>query len=604
VSEKTTKSSGVPPAPKDADAAQTKRGDPTPVGSRPWPHVGSLRRFGPVALVVAGLVAGGTVATVRSQTATGTVSPGAESSTQRQSDPADNPALPVTYPMAKQAGHTSAYHWQAGCDFSTGRLSVPSVYAPPCVPAFSGSNGGATTNGVTSTTITVVYYVPPPGDLASQIEGAAGTPATNVATVENYAAMFNRVMTLYGRRVAMVPYNATGTSTDAVAARADAIRVAKQIHAFASIGGPAQTPAYEDELARLHVMCLACGLGAEYANYQSDSPYLWGLLPTPDTLLTVALRYVFTQLMNRNAIYAGEAAFRRHRRVFALVHYDQNPPVYGALTKKISAQIAQAHLTLALNESYLLDLSELPAEAATIAEHLKHVGASTVIFAGDPIMPIYLTKACAAIGYFPEWVITGTVFTDTSTLGRYYQQSEWAHAFGITSLAVPVPIQMGNAYAVYRWYYGSDPPAPRTAPVILPPVQQLFEGIELAGPDLTPKTFEGGLFRLPPSGGGPTTPLQSFGYQGAPPLPSYTTPSDYTFIWYDANAKGTDEEGVYGSGMERYVDGGRRYPSTSAPTGEVPMFQVSGSVMDYPTNSPGIKTPNYPPWPGSPAAAG
>jgi hypothetical protein len=401
----------------------------------------------------------------------------------------------------------------------------------------------------------------------------------------------------------LVPYNATGVSTDAVAARADAIRVAEQIHAFASIGGPAQTPAYEDELARLHVICLDCGLGATYTSYQADAPYLWGLLPTPDTLLNEAFHYVFTQLQNRDAIYAGEASFRRHKRTFAFIHYDTSPPVYTSLTAELTREIDKAHLKLALNESYLLDLSELPSEAATIAEHLKRSGASTVIFAGDPIMPIYLTKACAAIGYYPEWVITGTVFTDTSTLGRYYDQAEWSHAFGISSLAVPTPIQLGDAYNIYHWYYDTDPPAPMTAPVLLPPIEQLYDGAEMAGPDLTAQTFAGGIFRLPPTGGGPTTPLEAYGYQGAPPRPSYASPADYTFIWYDATAKGTDEEGVYGPGMVRYVDHGRRYPATGGPTSEVPMFQVAGSVTEYPTYPPGAKPPSYPPWPGSPAAA-
>ncbi len=77
-------------------------------------------------------------------------------------------------------------------------------------PSSRGNNGGATVPGVTATVITVVYYIPPPGDLASAIEGAAGTPATNLATAENYVAMFNRIIPLYGRRVVLVPYDATG----------------------------------------------------------------------------------------------------------------------------------------------------------------------------------------------------------------------------------------------------------------------------------------------------------------------------------------------------------------------------------------------------------
>jgi hypothetical protein len=318
------------------------------------------------------------------------------------------------------------------------------------------------------------------------------------------------------------------------------------------------------------------------------------VLPTDDTILSAAFTYVTTQLQHRDAIYAGEASFRDHPRVFALVHYDQSPPIYSSVTARLDAQFAKSGLTFALNESYLLDPTELPAEAATLAEHLKRSGASTVVFAGDPIMPIYLTRACANIGYYPEWVITGTVLTYTSTLGRYYDQGEWSHAFGISSLAVPTPIQLGDAHRLYQWYYNTLPPAPRTAGVILPLLDQLFEGIELAGAHLTPTTFQEGLFRSPPAGGGPTTPLASYGYQGAPPLPAYATPSDYTFVWYDASAVGENEEGTPGTGLMEYVDGGRRYPAAGGPTGEVPMFEKAGAVTSYQTLPRVDQPPDYP----------
>lgn len=582
------------------EARRPEAGPGAAVAPRPWPRVGVVRRFGPALLVVVALVAAGVVATTRAGGSGPAVVPGPGSGGASPS--AAPPGLPITYQMAKKAGRAADYHWADGCDPTTGKLSMPSIYAPPCVPAFAGANGGATGQGVTGSTITVVYYQPPPGDLAAQFEGAQGNPATNLATAQNYVAMFNRVAPLYGRHVNLVAYNATGTSTDAVAARADAIRVAQQIHAFASIGAPAQTPAYQDELARLHVLCLLCAVGAPYSEVQKDAPYLWGVLPTSDTVLTDAFRYVVTQLMNRTAIYAGEAKFRTHKRVFALVHYDQNPPIFTSTTARLDREFANSHLTFALNESYLLDLTDLPAEAATLAEHLKSVGATTVLFAGDPIMPIYLTKACAAIGYYPEWVITGTVLTYSSTLGRLYDQKEWSHAFGISNLAVPTPIQDGDAYRLYGWYYGTIPPAPQTAVVILPSIEQLFDGIELAGPRLDASSFAAGLFRYPPAGGGPTTPTASYGYQGSPPLPAYATPSDYTFVWYDATAKGPDEEGVDGTGLMRYVAGGRRYPATASPTAEVPMFQTAGAVTMYTTVPPSDRAPSYPPWPGSPAA--
>ncbi len=566
---------------------------------RPWPRVGRLRRYGPVALVLVLLVGAGVIATVEGRSGART-----SSSTARTPSVAGT-SVPLTYAAATKEGRVGDERWSPECDRSTGRLKVPSVYAPPCVPLFAGDNGGATSSGVTGTTINLVYYQPPPGDLVSAIQGVAGTPQTNFATAQAYVDMLDHVLELYGRHVNLIDFNASGTSTDTVAAQADAVKVADQLHAFASINGPAQTAVYADTLARLHVLCFSCGLGSTYSGYQKDAPYLWADLPVADSLLDVAWSYVIDQLNGHDATWAGDPSFRHRRRLFAVVHYDQNPPIYGTITKKLTQRFVDAHVNAVPTAfSYLLDLATLPDQAATIAAKLKASGATTVVFAGDPIMPIYLTKACAAIGYYPEWVITGTVFTDSSTLGRYYDQKEWAHAFGISSLPVPSPIQSSDGYRLYHWWYGAgaSPPSPQLPNVLLPPLLLFFDGVELAGPHLTPQSFAKGLFGAPPAGGGPTTPLQAFGNQGAAPLPSYTVPADYTYIWYDAAAKGTDEEGTDGSGLIEYVDGGKRYSDRSVPGQPVPMFSPAGAVTQYPTPPAGSRPPSYPPWPGSPAA--
>src|SRR4051812_30887342 len=41
--------------------------------------------------------------------------------------------------------------------FGTPPRQIESVYAPPCAPAFSGDNGGATTTGVNSTDINICF---------------------------------------------------------------------------------------------------------------------------------------------------------------------------------------------------------------------------------------------------------------------------------------------------------------------------------------------------------------------------------------------------------------------------------------------------------------
>jgi len=352
---------------------------------------------------------------------------------------------------------------------------------------------------------------------------------------------------------------------------------------------------------------MVCGDSATYGLIKQNAPYQWANLPTADTSLNETVDYIIAKLNGKDAAWAGDASLHTQKRKFIVVSETSIPPAPGfnELTTQLESKLQKARVNVAspADLTYNLNLTTLPTQAATLAEKLKTTGATSVVFAGDPIMPIYLTKACATIGYFPEWIITGIVLTDTSALGRYYDQSEWSHAFGVSSLAVPVPVTTSDSYHLYRWWYGPNTsPAALSAPAILPGYEDFFTGVMLAGPHLTPQTFEQGLFRGPPTGGGPTTPLSAYGYQGAAPLPSYSSPADYTFLWYDATAKGPDEEGTVGNGLMQYVNGGARYKAGVVPHGSVPMFSTAGAVTTYAT--PPDKAPSYPAWPGSPAASG
>jgi hypothetical protein len=575
-----------------------------PLTERPWPRVSPLRMALPVILIVAALVAAGIVATVHESNNSTPATTTGPSPSRGGTAPS---SVPITYAVAAKEGKVSSYDWGPRCDHHTGRLKMPTVYSPPCVPVLTGSNGGATSAGVTAGTINLVYYQPEPGGLGSAVSGATGTPAQALSTVEAYVAIFNKVYEMYGRHVNLIPFQATGADADPVAAHADAVTVAEQDHAFASIGGPGQTTAYEQELARLHVLCMVCGDSALYALIQQDAPYQWANLPTADTSLNETLDYLISKLSGKDAIWAGDASMHARKRNFVVVSETSEPPAPGfdQLTAALEHKLSAAHVSVAspVDLSYTLNLTTLPTQAATLAEKLKTSGATSVVFAGDPIMPIYLTRACATIGYFPEWIITGIVLTDTSTLARYYDQSEWSHAFGVSSLAVPVPLSSADSEHLYRWWYGATTsPASPAAPAILPGYEDFFTGVQLAGPHLTPQTFTQGLFRGPPAGGGPTSPLTAYGYQGAAPRPSYSSPADYTFLWYDAAAKGPDEEGTEGSGLMQYVNGGARYRAGVVPIGSVPMFSTAGAVTSYAT--PPDRAPSYPAWPGSPAASG
>ena len=158
--------------------------------------------------------------------------------TSANGDPASTVATPMTYADAEAAGTADQTTWVDNCDPETGRITIPSVYAPPCVPAFSGDNGGATSPGVTADSIKVVSYTPPANaDITSALGGAADEPDQILQTRKDFVAMLQDVSETYGRTVELVEFQGTGPGDDAVAAQADAVNIVENMKPFAVLNG-------------------------------------------------------------------------------------------------------------------------------------------------------------------------------------------------------------------------------------------------------------------------------------------------------------------------------------------------------------------------------
>jgi hypothetical protein len=586
--------------------------------ARPWPALSPVQRFGPLVLVVALVVGAGVVATAKGRGAPTAAEKAPTQAKARQF--VDDPDLPVLYSKAKKEGRLDDFDWGDRCDPETGRNAFPSVYAPPCVPAWKGSkpwvdqggrtvttNGGETAPGVTEDTITVAYYQSSPQDISATLQafGVLDEPAVARKGMEELIEAANGMYELYGRKVVLKPFQASGDGKSPATARADAKKVALDMGAFASIGGPTQTSAYQDELARHHVLCIACGYSTPDSAYQADAPYAWGQLASPDQLLFGTFDFGSRNLFGKPARFAGDPAMRKETRVFGVVHYEQDPPVFGELQRKAIAKYEEQGYTAKTILTYLLDLNTLPKQAQAIIGKLKADGVTSVVFLGDPLMPKYLTEQATAQDYHPEWIVTGTVFTDTTAAGRLYDQEQWAHAFGASSLPARTEPQFSEPWRLYEWWYGRAPEAKKTLPLMGPVVSQLYIGLQGAGPNLSAKTFAGALFRYPPSGGGPTTPRISFGFHGLFDEADWVAVDDFTNVWWDAEAKGPDEQDTDGVGMWRYAAGGARLELGDVPeVDDGVLFGDEGSVTILDEVPPEDRTPDYPPFPGSPAADG
>lgn len=94
----------------------------------------------------------------------------------------------------------------------------------------------------------------------------------------------------------------------------------------------------------------------------------------------------------------------------------------------------------------------------------------------------------------------------------------------------------------------------------------------------------------------------AYGRHGAPPIPAYSSPNDYTLVWWNSKAKGEDEEGTEGTGLIEYAQGGKRYKSGTVPSAPVAMFRSRSAVTTYKVPPRSSTPPSDRPWPGSPAA--
>jgi hypothetical protein len=546
-------------------------------------HVWSpISRYWPVALVVALAAASITAGSLRRADHAATARP-----------PAGDGVAPA---LAAFAGVDPLS--APDCDRSTGRLKIPVVSAPNCVPLWQKGrdNGGATSTGVTAGEIRVAVYrarvVP---TIRAAQEAAIGhrlpTAAEDDRNRKQSLKVMNNLWETFGRTVRLVTLPASGADDDEVAARADAIRAALELKVFAVIGGPVGTKAFASELAARGVLCV-CTDSLPAESLDRWAPYVWGVGLSSTQRYELVTELV-AKLDGKPAEYAG-GNLTRSKRKFALVYVDttdQAQRTGGAYLEKL---LRRAGVDLAMTISYVFDLSSLQENAGTMVARMKQGGVTSIIFAGEPWMPYYLGVQATSEAWFPEWVLAGTGYTDLTISGRRYDQRQWRHAFGISSQTAPLtPAAQERAGNFLSWYLG----AKLSSYPNLTELTTLFTGIQLAGPHLTPETFRDGLFSYLPTRHQVTSVATSWGKHDRSGDPDYTAAHDATLVWWDADAVGPHElqsDGQTGRGMYRYVDGGRRYLPGELRSARPRFFDPAGTVLLLADRPPADGTPSYP----------
>ncbi len=410
---------------------------------------------------------------------------------------------------------------------------------------------------------------------------------------ERYFDLFEEYYNLYGRKIDLVFFPGTGGPMDEVTARADAQAIA-DLKPFAVLSGPNQTPVWAESVAAAKLMCLGnCSLAVPTATIEANAPYLFGVGPTPEQAGMMTAKLVLSQLKGKNAVKYGGDDLNGKRRVFAVTHYDTVDGQQKAAFAVLKNELNNGGVKIAADLPFQLDLARGQENARTMIAKLKAAKATTVIYTGDPITPVALTKEATAQNYFPEWVIGSNVLADTAVFGRMFDQKQWSHAFGLGLNPAKVVQEHQQSYSLYNWYTGEDPPN-NTFAVIFADLTSLFQGIHLAGPNLTPESFKVGMFNAEPSGGIPTVPKVSRGEHGLWPGVDWGGSDDTGLLWWNADATGEDEIGATGKGLYEYAAMGKRWSLADMPAADPGYFDESKSVKIFTELPKAYQPPSYP----------
>ncbi|MCU1588140.1 MAG: hypothetical protein JWN31_1633 [Frankiales bacterium] len=506
--------------------------------------------------------------------------------------PGSPPGLPPLLPPGGPPGR--AYNPANEKECVDGRQTEDTL-APPCVGHYEGNNGGATYPGVTATEIPVVVY----SDSYTST-GGFSTPEGAIVDIDKlpnnnraippevgllgWERFFNYRFQTYNRKVHFFEQFATYDSSDPTASETaatqtqDAANAYAQVHPFAvidlsaSFGGGGT--GYVSYMNQHKVLVFGTAVGLPKSLFDAAPGLDYGYASTIEHSASQYADFVCGSLaksptsdVGQNANPPGSGVVKNGiPRKFGLI--SSADPAKPSITKE--AKLAESYIkarcgiTMADHETYPsdgyeVDTSQLPAYATSAMAKFQRLGVTTVLWPAG-----YETKLATAAhqaNYSPEW-ITGD---DGNQVGdseaQLQDQTEWAHAWSVTSLTYYPTLTYQLCYVEYRKVDQQSKDVD-VASYICPlynTLRQLFTGIQIAGPNLTPQTVNQGFHAIPakPS----TNPQVPACYY---PVGDYTCVKDSAIMHYDATV-----------------------PSTLTPNGEPGSWRMSGNGKRFlPGNFP------------------
>ncbi|MEY2399102.1 MAG: hypothetical protein QOJ00_2276 [Actinomycetota bacterium] len=451
----------------------------------------------------------------------------------------------------------------------------------PCIPKFSGNNGGATYQGVTDKTIKVIVFRSAPNEAvnaALKPKGLATSEADNDAFNAAAVSFLNKHYEFYGRKmnVEFVTGNCPTTPPDYDACNAAANEVVKKKPALI-VWNTSLYASVFDIWAKAGIPSIG-GSAFDVKYYNDRRPYRYDVAMDGTQSADHIGEYYCKKMAGKNADHTGPLI---HSTIGTRNNVKRR---LGIVVPEIEANVATAKLVAARVKAcgggdspiftYESDIEKATSQTQATVSNLIQNKVTTVTCMCDPIAPIFLTKGMTENSYFPEFLLPGLGLLDYDLLGQLYDQQQMAHAFGPSQLGQPTPLDSSDSALVWRAEGHSGHPCGNNGCGLnWAFLNAAGIAIEAAGPNYNPLNLEKGMLNLPPQGGfeprrNPSETLYKYGPN------DYTGLSDVREVYWSSTAV-TPTDGSNGAYLN--VDGGRRYVLGNWPANGLAGIPVSAS---------------------------
>jgi hypothetical protein len=457
---------------------------------------------------------------------------------------------------------------------------VFSVYAAPCSAPFQGDNGGATYRGVTkdevrwgftqcTDLVTPTYEGPVP-----QNPPPPGTDENaKDRTIRILQQYINTRYQLFGRRLQLY-FNLSNGECASDKMRAKALTMIQEYKVF---GYTSTVAAGNDEAVR-NTLAVTVPPGAGLDYFKKNAPYVHSFDMDSDRLYRLTHELVCKQLVDKPAIAGGDLVKGKPRKIVSILELNETFTTTEAQLQDYFMKACGKRY----DDVFVLDVAIPFEDSVRIGQQQfaqwNAQGVTTIADYINGLANAVFTPVATSVGWFPEWFKTSTQLMDDILWGEVADQNQWKSAFGLHASEMDrKPFEADY----YRAYKEIDPAGTPDAGMgtYFNALIDIANGIQQAGPKLTPATLLAGLQRQPPVV--PNKPIGSLAGQYGPG--GFTYVSYGALTWWDPTAFNA----IYNlQGAYRHINGGLRYTFGQIPTGPQKWF-VAGEGLTRPPGGSG-----------------